>query len=141
MATRRFAPVVSKPEISVLLCTHNPRPEFVSAAMDGLRAQTLSLERWELIVVDNGSTGALDLSRLAAWQPRSCIVREDQIGLTHARLRAFAEASGDLFVLVDDDNVLKPDFLDRAIALAREWPFLGAFGGQSHPRWEQSPPD
>jgi hypothetical protein len=25
--------------------------------------------------------------------------------------------------------------------LANEWPFLGAFGGQSHPKWETAPPE
>jgi hypothetical protein len=38
----------------------------------------------------------------------------------------------------DDDNILKSNFLETAITLADDWPFLGAFGGQSHPQWEKN---
>ena len=34
------------------------------------------------------------------------VVREERLGLTHARLRGHAEASGKILVFVDDDNLL-----------------------------------
>jgi hypothetical protein len=132
---------VSKPQVSVLLCTHNPREEFLSATMEGLRVQTLAADNWELVLVDNASTSPMSMSESTAWHPNGRVVREGKLGLTHARLRAFAEARADLFVLVDDDNVLKPDYVERALRLSEEWPFLGAFGGQSHPKWETTPPE
>jgi glycosyltransferase involved in cell wall biosynthesis len=132
---------VNKPKVSVLLCTHNPREEFLSACLEGLRGQSLPLKQCELIVVDNASTSDVQIAPLLAWHPNGRLVREDKLGLTHARLRGFAQAAADLFVLVDDDNILKSDFLETAIKLAEEWPFLGAFGGQSHPQWEKTPPE
>ena len=132
---------MKNPQVSVLLCTHNPRMEFLSASLEGLRAQTLGCEEWELIVVDNASASSVQIAPLIAWHPHGRVVREEKLGLTHARLRGFAEAKADLFVLVDDDNVLKADYLERSIKLAAEWPFLGAFGGQSHPKWEETPPE
>ena len=45
------------------------------------------------------------------------IVREEKLGLTHARVRGFQEAKGEIVVMVDDDNVLKPDYLERAVEI------------------------
>ena len=60
---------MSAPELSVILCTHNPRAAFLAETLAGLRAQTLPPERWELLVVDNASNQPLvpDL----AWHPRA----------------------------------------------------------------------
>jgi glycosyltransferase involved in cell wall biosynthesis len=125
------------PEISVCLCTHQPRAESFTRALDGLRLQTLAPERWEFLLIDNASAPPLasDLS----WHPRARVVQESTLGLTHARLRAFREASAELLVLVDDDNVLFPDYLERAIAIAEQWPILGSWGGQCLPEFAAPP--
>jgi glycosyltransferase involved in cell wall biosynthesis len=73
------------------------------------------------------STAQLDLS----WHRNGRIVREERLGLTAARLRGFAETKGELLVLVDDDNVLDPDYLEQAVRIAEEFPFLGSWSGQS----------
>jgi hypothetical protein len=44
-----------------------------------------------------------------------------------------------LLVFVDDDNVLREDYLQQVVALAREWPFLGAWGGSILPWFETEP--
>jgi glycosyltransferase involved in cell wall biosynthesis len=127
--------------ISVVLCTHDPRPDYLGRTLEGLRAQTLAPGSWELLVVDNRSepplSGRLDLTGL----PGARIVREDTLGLTPARLRAIAEAGGRLLVFVDDDNVLDPDYLERAAAVADGSPHLGAWSGQCRPQFESSPPE
>jgi hypothetical protein len=66
-------------------------------------------------------------------------VREEELGLTYARLRGFAEAKGKLIVMVDDDNVLAPDYLEAAVRIAQEQPALGAFGGKCLPEFEAEP--
>ena len=65
------------------------------------------------------------------WHPHARIVREERLGLTAARLRGFAETKGELIVLVDDDNVLDADYLEQAVRIAEEFPFLGSWSGQS----------
>jgi len=77
----------------------------------------------------------LDLS----WHPIARIVREEKLGLTFARLRGFAEAGGELIVLVDDDNVLAPDYLAKAVSIAEEHKDIGAFGGKCLPEFELEP--
>jgi glycosyltransferase involved in cell wall biosynthesis len=75
------------------------------------------------------------------WHPAVRVLLESELGLTPARLRGIAEARGEILVFVDDDNLLAPDYLERALALARSTPTLGVWGcGTFRPEWEQSPP-
>src|SRR6185436_19902652 len=109
--------------VSVAICTHNPRRDYLRRALAALEAQTLARDRWELLIVDNGSTqpqaGVWDVS----WHPRATIVREDHLGLTPSRLRAIAETGGELLVFVDDDNVLDSEFLAEALRVRERHPF------------------
>lgn len=127
-------------ELSVVICTHNPRPDYFGRTLEALKHQTLPGEKWELLVIDNCSheplVGRTDLS----WHPSARIVREDKLGLTPARLCGIREAGGDLLVFVDDDNVLDPDYLDTARQIAVTHPFLGSWSGQCRPGLEQEPP-
>src|SRR5688572_8492222 len=100
--------------ISVIICAHNPRPHYLRRVLEALRAQTLPLEKWELLLVDNASaeplSGRVDLT----WHPNARHIHEMSLGLTHARLRGIVEAGAGLLVFVDDDNVLKIDYLEYA---------------------------
>jgi glycosyltransferase involved in cell wall biosynthesis len=125
--------------VSVIICTHNPRADYVGRCLAALQAQTLPTGRWELVVVDNLSdeplAGRLDLG----WHAGARLVREEKLGLTPARLRGIREAAGEVLVFVDDDNVLAPDYLEMALRVARERPFLGSWSGQCLPSFEQTP--
>ena len=44
-----------------------------------------------------------------------------------------------MLVFVDDDNVLAPDYLETALCVARERPFLGAWSGQCLPCFDETP--
>jgi len=139
------------PFVSVVLATYNPRSDFLERVVDGLKAQTLPRERWELIVVDNNSqppvrvvrprdtksqqTTEIDLS----WHPDARMVVEKQQGLSHARRRGFEEAKGELIVNLDDDAVIDPDYLEQICEVARQHPFIGVFGGQRCAEFEVLP--
>ncbi|THD77676.1 MAG: glycosyltransferase family 2 protein [Phenylobacterium sp.] len=127
--------------ISVVVCTHNPRPDYFGQTLAALGAQSLSAREWELVVIDNASAeplaGRIDLG----WHPGARIVREDKLGLTPARLRGIREARGELLVFVDDDNVLDPNYLEKAKATADGRPYLGAWSGQCRPGFETTPPE
>ena len=51
-----------------------------------------------------------------------------------------AAASADLLLMLDDDNILDPDYLQAAVEIAAENPTLGAFGGISRPVLETGQP-
>jgi glycosyltransferase involved in cell wall biosynthesis len=126
---------------TVILCTHAPRADYLTRTLAALAAQSITPGGYELIVVDNASrdpvAGRFDL----AWHPSARVVVEPAVGLTNARLRGIAEAATEFIVWVDDDNLLAPDYLERAIEMERAWPRLGAWGcGHFTPEWETPPP-
>jgi glycosyltransferase involved in cell wall biosynthesis len=126
--------------LSVILCTYNPRSTYMRRTLDSLKAQTLPLDQWELLLVDNASTERLADHWDLTWHPHSRHVREDELGLTPARLRGIRESKGGLVVFVDDDNVLAPDYLEIALAIPRRYPYLGVFGaGNLEPEFEVQP--
>jgi glycosyltransferase involved in cell wall biosynthesis len=127
--------------LSVIICTHNPRQYSLERVMSALQAQTLPRERWELLLVDNHSEKNLSEAWDMTWQTNARHVREDQLGLTPARLRGIREAKGELLLFIDDDNILGPEFLERAVGIAARCPHLGAFGaGRLEPEFETPPP-
>jgi glycosyltransferase involved in cell wall biosynthesis len=67
-------------------------------------------------------------------------VREDELGLTAARLRGMRDSSGQLLIFVDDDNLLAPDYLEQAVTILARYPYLGVFGaGVLQPEFEVQP--
>jgi glycosyltransferase involved in cell wall biosynthesis len=129
------------PEISVILCTHNPREDYLRRTLDGLDGQTLDKNRWEFLLVDNASDPPLPALKVwpgfLGWHS----IQEDGPGQIHARVRGIKESSGDLLVFVDQDNVLAPDYLEQALVVSREWPFIGAWSGDIKPEYESPLPE
>lgn len=127
--------------LTVIVCTHNPRLDYLQRALEGLKKQSLAKDRWELIVVDNGSAqpleGRIDLS----WHGSARVDVESALGLTPARLCGIRQARTPLLVFVDDDNILQSDYLETALRIADEHSFLGAWGGQITLEFESTPPD
>jgi glycosyltransferase involved in cell wall biosynthesis len=126
--------------LSTIICTHNPRADYLTRVLAALRGQTMPLDQWELLVVDNGSKDPLAPRVDLSWHPNARHIREDELGLTPARLRGIAESRADLIVFVDDDNVLSPDYLEEARRIAANLPFLGCWGGNITPEFETPPP-
>jgi glycosyltransferase involved in cell wall biosynthesis len=114
--------------LSVVICTHNPKADYLQRVLDALAAQTLPVSQWDLLLIDNASEDSLAARFDLSWHPRARVVREDTLGLTPARLRGIRESDGDLLVYVDDDNVLAPDYLITARELFHAHPFLGVIG-------------
>lgn len=126
--------------LTVITCTHNPRPAYLAATVEALARQTLPTDRWEYLLIDNASAPerapVVDLS----WHPLARLIREERLGLTPARLRGVREACGDLLVFVDDDNVLDEDFLEQTLWVAKNRSYLGSWSGQCRPGFDEPPP-
>jgi glycosyltransferase involved in cell wall biosynthesis len=101
----------------------------------------LPLHDWELLVVDNCSSGPVKKEEILPYHPSARVIREETLGLTSARLRGIRETAADLLVFVDDDNVLDADFLQQVLFVAEQRPWLGAWSGQCRPEFEESPPE
>ena len=76
-----------------------------------------SLQEWEWIIVDDGSTHADSLALLAqaaSMDERIRVVRQANQGPGAARNRAFVEARGRYLCLLDSDDLLEPTYLEKA---------------------------
>jgi len=132
---------LSLPRISVIICTHNPRLDYLQRTLEALQGQTLPLDQWELLVIDNASREPVGDQYDISWHPRGRHISETTLGLTPARLRGVAESQTGLLVFVDDDNILDADYLVQALRISRDYSFLGAWGGQIRPEFEAEPPE
>ncbi|HLP08139.1 MAG TPA: glycosyltransferase [Opitutaceae bacterium] len=126
-------------ELSVVVCTHNPRRVFLERTLEALRRQQADFARWELVLLDNASTAPLSAAYDLSWHPHGRHVREDTLGIAAARMRAMREARSDLILFVDDDNLLAPDYITRGLDYATNRPDLGVWGGQLVPEFERPP--
>jgi glycosyltransferase involved in cell wall biosynthesis len=127
--------------ISVIVCSHNPRLDYLTRTLEGLKNQTLDHDEWELILVDNNSDVPISDRVDVSWARKATVVREETLGLTPARLTGIRLSAGELLVFVDDDNVLDSDFLETAATIAADKPFLGSWSGQCRPEFEVPPPE
>ena len=126
--------------ISVIIPTHNPHPDRLRRTLRALRAQTLPTERWETVIVDNASVPALTFADWSAQGPANLrLVTEPAPGLSHARRTGFLAGTGGIFVLVDDDNELAPDYLVETLRLFAAHSRVGVLSGRSLPEFEQTP--
>lgn len=132
---------VSHPlDLSVVICSHNPRKNYLDRVLAALKAQSLPLDRWELLLVDNASKEPLSKLFDLSWHPHSHHLSAPAVGKTHALLLAVQKFQGELFVIVDDDNLLRSDYLEAAVASSRTYPWLGAWAGSCIPEFESPPP-
>jgi hypothetical protein len=125
--------------LSVIICTHNPREDYLRRVLEGLKAQTLPKEQWELLLIDNASAEPLRFN--LDWHPVANVIRVEEPGKVAALLRGVVECRGHTLVIVDDDNVLNSDYLEAANRIGREWPILGAWGGSIVAEFEEAPPN
>ncbi|MFB1490577.1 MULTISPECIES: glycosyltransferase family 2 protein [unclassified Thiocapsa] len=127
--------------ISVIIPTRN-RAALLSLALRSLEVQILPRERFEVVVVDNGSTdGTADVITAHAIDlPNLRAVFEPEPGLHAGRHRGLREARGDVLVFIDDDVEATPTWL-TAIAECFADTQVVMVGGNNLPKFERTPPD
>ena len=127
-------------KLTVVLCSHNPRADYLKRTLDSLRAQTLSKDEWELLLVDNASRTPLSERWDLSWHPNGRHIVEDKLGLAAARERGMKDSASDLLVFVDDDTPLSHTYLAQALEIKHKWPMLGVWGsGAVIPEYELEP--
>ncbi len=105
-------------KISVVVPTYNNAP-WLPACLNSLLEQTY--ENLEIIVVDDGSTDETGeiLREYERKSPRIHAICQENAGVTRARLRGVAEASGDWIGFTDGDDVVDPTMFARLLENAR----------------------
>lgn len=105
-----------QPDISVNICSYN-RKEVLRAVMESLSDQTLSSDRFELVLVDDGSTdGTEQMVRSLDLPYHVEYVRQEHAGLATARNAGIRAARGRIILYIDDDVLADPRLLEEHVA-------------------------
>lgn len=129
---------MTTPFISVAICTRN-RARHLRAALDSLTRQTLPADRFEVLVVDNGS-GDETPAVVRSFGARVRGLHEPIAGLSRARNHALARAASPLIAYLDDDAVAEPGWLAALTERFESDGSIGAVGGRTLPAFESPPP-
>lgn len=128
-------------KLSVIIPTHNPDTVKLGQTLSALKNQSLPTGEWELIIIDNNSSNKFEQQLNLSWHPAAEVLRETKQGLTYARLKGFNESTGDIIIMVDDDNILEAGYLEKALHIFEKNSKMGAIGGKSVPLFETTPPE
>jgi len=129
-------------EINAIVCTRD-RSAYLARCLKALSLQTLSSKRYEVIIVDNGSSDGT-AGMAAAFCERHAnfrYVREDRAGLAIARNTGIAISSAEIVAFTDDDAEPEPSWLQRTLArFVEHADDVGIVGGDVIPVFEAERP-
>jgi GT2 family glycosyltransferase/glycosyltransferase involved in cell wall biosynthesis len=116
-------PELDEPLVSVVIPCHDDGV-YLDEAIESVFHQ--SMDSFEIIVVDDGSTDPVTLRILDAlpW-PRTTVIHQDNQGLSAARNTGMAAAKGTYLVPLDADDAIEPDFLLRLLEALEANPRAG----------------
>lgn len=110
------------PPISVVVPLFN-KAAYIRRTLESIRRQTWT--RFEVIVVDDGSTDRGGVIAANFADPRFRVVVQANAGEGAARNRGIAESSANLIAFLDADDEWEPDFLQAVVSLSARYPGAG----------------
>ena len=132
-------------EISVVICTYN-RPDLLKSALICLIDQSLTKNKYEIVVIDNGPAKNTEklIGKFKSLYPDNKIFyfREYKPGLSRARNLGIKKSAGEYIAFIDDDAQMPKDWLKNALNLFRTIkPSPLAVGGPEEPVLPGGKPD
>lgn len=117
-------------DLSIVLCTRN-RAQALKKTLTFYDKIQTDL-KWELVLVDNGSSDETASVIQEAIRSLPCITyfREDRTGLGAARARGWKEARGDIIVFTDDDCYPDPGLVETYVRLFATFEDVAYMGGR-----------
>jgi glycosyltransferase involved in cell wall biosynthesis len=109
------------PAVSVITPAYNAA-DFVAQTIESVRAQTFA--DWELVIVDDGSTDATTelIEDYRERDGRIRMLHQANAGPSAARNHGMRAARGAFFAFLDSDDTWDPEYLERQLAVVREYP-------------------
>lgn len=106
--------------VSVIIPAYNAEKYLLSAAQSVI---SQSVDDWELLLVDDGSTDSTPdiCDSLAASDSRIRAFHKPNGGLSDARNYGIDRARGEYIMFLDADDVLNPGILRRSLDVMREY--------------------
>jgi glycosyltransferase involved in cell wall biosynthesis len=112
-AALRAVEALADPAVSIILPTFN-RAAYIGDAITSVQAQ--SFRKWELIIIDDGSTdGTREAVAPFLSDARIHYRYQDNAHSAVARNRGVAATQAPLLAYIDSDNLWYQDFLTRAV--------------------------
>ena len=111
--------IMDSPLISIVMPVYNAE-KWIETGIQSVKNQ--SYEKWELIVVNDGSNDAtLELcNKISSTDERIVIYNQKNKGPSAARNLGLSKIKGDYFLLIDCDDILPKDALKNYIDAAVE---------------------
>jgi GT2 family glycosyltransferase len=124
------------PELSVIIATRN-RATQLCRAVESLEKQSLAPHRFELIVVDNGSTDetAELLPTKLRHFPNAKFLREPKPGAAAARNCGLGASAAPVALFLDDDIIADHHLLEEHVESHRDQAGIAVLGAVRFP-WE-----
>lgn len=116
------------PKVSVIIPTYN-RAHFIAGAIESVLAQTY--KDYELIVIDDGSTDAT-AEVMKAYHGKLRYVPHENRGITSNMNMGVAEAKGEYFAMLGDDDLWLPDLLETQVTVLEKDPKLAFVCSGTH---------
>lgn len=118
------------PAVSVITPAYNVEP-YLAEAIASVLAQTFA--DLEIVIVDDGSTDATFeiASEYARQDSRVRVLRQPNGGISTARNQALRIAAGDVFAILDSDDIWHPTYLERQLAVLAEHPDIDIVTGNA----------
>lgn len=130
--------------ISVIICSFNPDLIILERVLDAIDEACKRCTIKEFLIIDNNSIPPLVETKLIQTyitrNPKTRVISEPRQGLTYARLSGITHSSGELVIFIDDDNIIRNDFLFESDRIFNEFPYIGAFSGQVQLIYDEEPP-
>ncbi len=100
------------PKISVIIAAYNVE-RFISKCVDSILAQTFT--DYEIILIDDGSTDQTPeiCDRLAKKSKKITVIHQPNQGLSEVRNRGIRNSTGEYIALIDGDDYVSVDFLEK----------------------------
>jgi len=107
------------PTISIIIPAYNAAKTIIDT-VDSVRRQTIN--DWELIIVNDGSTDNTQEIVEAISEPRLKLITFTNGGVAQARNRGIAEAQGKYVAFLDADDLWLPNKLERQLQALERTP-------------------
>src|SRR4029077_3119202 len=112
------------PEISVIILNWNGK-QLLEDCLRAMRRQTL--RDFETIVVDNGSTdGSVEYIR-THFSEMMLVALPENLGFTGGNIAGYAQATGKLVVLLNNDTEAHPSWLEEIHRASQAYPDAESF--------------
>lgn len=129
-------------KLSVIIPTRNRAILLEKFLLSAIK-QTLSQQKYEILIIDNGSTdNTAELVKQYTLQlPNLYYFFEPNPGLHSGRHRGYVESKGEILIYGDDDIEAFPTWLETIEQSFQNNPEVVMVGGKNLPNFESHPPE